>query len=181
MAKKAKQAVAPPKPSALMATAYHEAGHAVANIVLGFEVTHCTIVPKDDTVGHVEHPHPIWKYGLSVRRERTTWGRRAIVTCYAGLAAEHHFCGTPFRFDEGGKHKAWADHAEAFELLCKFVHVRGDAVVDVDAFYAALRPFQRAARELVGQQRTAIERLAQRLLSQATLTEDEVLAAMEGR
>ena len=55
-----------------MATAYHEAGHAVANIVLGFEVTHCTIVPQDDTVGHVEHSHPIWQYGLSVRRERTT-------------------------------------------------------------------------------------------------------------
>lgn len=181
MAKKAKQAVAPSKPSALMATAYHEAGHAVANIVLGFEVTHCTIVPQDDTVGHVAYPHPIWKYGLSVRRERTAWGRRAIVTCYAGLAAEHYFCGTPFRFDDGGKHRAWADHAEASELLRKFVHVRGDQVVDVDAFYATLQRFQREALELVGQQRTAIERLAQRLLSQPTLTEDEVLAAMEGR
>jgi ATP-dependent Zn protease len=164
-----------------MATAYHEAGHAVANIVLGFEVTHCTIVPKDDTVGHVEHPHPIWKYGLSVRRERTAWGRRAIVTCYAGLAAEHHFCGTPFSFDDGVRHRAWADHAEASELLCKFVHVRGGAVVDVDAFHAALQPFQHEALQLVRQQRTAIERLAQRLLSQPTLTEDEVLAAMERR
>jgi ATP-dependent Zn protease len=138
-----------------MATAYHEAGHAVANIVLGFEVTHCTIVPKDDTVGHVEHPHPIWKYGLSVRRERTTWGRRAIVTCYAGLAAEHYFCGTPFRFDDGGTHRAWADHAEALALLrCPSTQHQ---VVDVDAF---MQPCSgSSARRLSCRQRTAIERL----------------------
>ena len=103
------------------------------------------------------------------------------MACYAGLAAERYFCGTPFSFDDGGKQRAWADHAEAMALLRKFVHARADQVVDVDAFYAALQPFQRAARELVGQQRTAIERRAQRLLSQPTLTEDEVLAAMEGR
>lgn len=43
-----------PSPSTDAATAYHEAGHAVAGLCLGLRVRHVTIVPDEDSAGHVK-------------------------------------------------------------------------------------------------------------------------------
>lgn len=40
--------------SAIEKTAYHEAGHVVANYLLGFEIEYVTIVPDEDSEGHVK-------------------------------------------------------------------------------------------------------------------------------
>jgi ATP-dependent Zn protease len=37
-------------------TAYHEAGHAVVAVVLRRAITHVSIVPTDECLGHVQHP-----------------------------------------------------------------------------------------------------------------------------
>jgi hypothetical protein len=42
-----------------LATAYHEAGHAVAAVILGFEFDNATIERKGDRLGKVSAPNPL--------------------------------------------------------------------------------------------------------------------------
>ena len=78
-------------------TAYHEAGHAVANVVLCRPFRYVTIIPSEDgLLGHV-HTGKVLKslrerfqdrgYGWDTGRERL-WVEREIMTYYAGEAAE---------------------------------------------------------------------------------------------
>ncbi|MFA6126148.1 MAG: hypothetical protein WC699_02490 [Bacteroidales bacterium] len=40
--------------SAIERTAYHEAGHVVADYIVGFEIEYATIIPDEDSNGHVQ-------------------------------------------------------------------------------------------------------------------------------
>jgi hypothetical protein len=47
---------------ALCNTAYHEAGHAVVQVVLGLPISEATIKPTAETLGHVKgEPPPDWE------------------------------------------------------------------------------------------------------------------------
>jgi hypothetical protein len=74
--------------------AYHEAGHAVAAVALGFDVEVASIVPDDDCIlGHVIVP-------VSDDRDLEYWIRRATMLWCGPLAAQRH-PGT-FLDDDGG-------------------------------------------------------------------------------
>jgi ATP-dependent Zn protease len=165
----------------LVRTAYHEAGHAVAHVVLELPPTSATIVADGDTRGRVRSLNPIYSYEGTGRRERSSRARNAIVAAYAGLAAEHVFCGTVFSFKEGTKHGAWRDHDEAWGLLCDHVPVRGSIYLGDDAYDAALQRLQRRALTLVHQNRAAIERVAHLLIKRHTLTGRQICAAVRGK
>ena len=159
-------------------TAYHEAGHAVAHIVLGLWPISATIVTESDSLGHVMSPNPIFGYEGTVARDRAARARDQIVTDYAGLAAEHVFCAVPFSFEEGAKHGAWGDHRRAWELLLRHVPVRRANFVGDEAYDAALIRLQRRALKLVRAHRSAIERVTQLLLKRKTLTGEEIQATI---
>jgi ATP-dependent Zn protease len=80
--------VAPTKK--LEATAYHEAGHVVAAFLLHRGFRTVTIIPKEDSLGHMlktappRNLHP--DYQTDARAE--IWLRREITICLAGPVAE---------------------------------------------------------------------------------------------
>jgi hypothetical protein len=79
----------------LESVAYHEAGHAVACIELRRPFKSVTIVPKDDSLGHLlKNPAP-----ASIRPEVDAgdkvdrWLEREVSIVLVGLAAEHRHTG----------------------------------------------------------------------------------------
>ena len=101
--------------------------------------------------------------------------------CYAGLAAEHPFCGIQFTFEVGASHGAWGDHQRAQQLLYEHVTVRGAAFVGDDAYDRVLARLQRKTKTLVSRHRYAVERVARGLLDRTTLSSDEVEALVKNR
>ncbi|HUZ34026.1 MAG TPA: hypothetical protein VMV19_18245 [Xanthobacteraceae bacterium] len=74
-------------------TAFHEAGHAVAHAVLDLPFEHVTIVPADDSDGHVayDRPHAIveaWNNGDRDSAEVRHHSERELITLLAGLEAQ---------------------------------------------------------------------------------------------
>src|SRR4051812_29930781 len=63
------------------ATAYHEAGHAVAALALGRPVDRVTIRPRQQRAGQCE-------FGKAVFRPSEDWLERELLISLAGLAAE---------------------------------------------------------------------------------------------
>jgi ATP-dependent Zn protease len=80
------------------ATAFHEAGHAVAAWCLGEPITRITIVPDDERDGAVEFANPLRDADLETLDARNR-ARRHIVVLWAGEIAQKHF-------DPG----SWHDH-----------------------------------------------------------------------
>ncbi len=71
-----------------IATAYHEAGHAVVQWHFGLPIFTVTIIPEGDSLGSVAHP-PITMIDMPAsRRERRAAARQMILACFAGLHAE---------------------------------------------------------------------------------------------
>lgn len=78
--------------------AYHEAGHAVAAVVLGMDVEHATIVPAGDTLGHV-----IVGDRDENAKDLGYWVDRATM-CWAGPLAEQRREGTEIEDLSGDDH-----------------------------------------------------------------------------
>jgi ATP-dependent Zn protease len=76
-------AAPPPDP----ATAYHEAGHAVAALALGRPVQRVSILPDRERLGHCA-------FGKAVFRPSEDWIEREMLIALAGLAAEARHTGT---------------------------------------------------------------------------------------
>ena len=68
------------------ATAYHEAGHAVAALALGRPVQRVSILSNRERLGHCE-------FGKGVFRPSEDWLEREILIALGGLAAEARFTG----------------------------------------------------------------------------------------
>jgi hypothetical protein len=79
-------------------SAYHEAGHAVAAVLLGFQFKHVTIAPEEGSLGHVLYG--IYTMFLNVGRRAYRRDLRDYLVCNrAGpLAEERH---TGHRNDDG--------------------------------------------------------------------------------
>ena len=75
-------------------TAYHEAGHAVVSAVLGFDVKKVTIVPDEDSLGHMlprgylQCRRPEWEIPTDARLGRY---HDFVIILLAGTEAVRHF------------------------------------------------------------------------------------------
>lgn len=96
-------------------TAHHEAGHAVADLVLGVPIDEVSIRPNpaNGSLGEVRGSAYEF-YGIS-RRELRMLVRGAVISCYAGFEAERI---VDAKADE--EVSASHDYALAFELPMRF-------------------------------------------------------------
>ena len=159
--------------------AIHEAGHAVANVMLDLVIDTVTIVRDGTVLGCVTSRNPTFGYESTGVRDRESQRRDHIRATLAGRAAEHVLCGEPFTFDEVSGSQA--DHHEAWQqmLLCRVrnsAHYMGD-----DKYDAAFERLQREALQLVRRHASAIQRVAAALIAHPdqTLTGADVQCASQ--
>jgi hypothetical protein len=153
------------------ASAYHEAGHAVAAWKLGYRSISASIVAVDDSVGEVRHENP---YGNNARYDGSELGRlrieRAIIIRLAGPIAQKRYRPTSWRRWQGG-----ADYAVAADLALQV----WDSGEIASAF---LKWLDLRAKALVEQNWPAVERLANALLQKrGAVNEDEIALLMHER
>jgi len=80
------------------ATAYHEAGHAVCNLLLGKAFEYVTIVPDEDSYGHCKGV--VYRGGqrlaedvYGVNGRARDWIEKRVKVYLAGNVAEQRFAG----------------------------------------------------------------------------------------
>ena len=148
----------------LRATAYHEAGHTIMRLELGRRVTHVTIKPKGDTLGHVRHRPPKvdveWFWADWATRR---WTETAIMVALAGPEAEKRLMGRRNNIGASG------DDAWVAELAIR-------AIVGDEERNAYLRWLELRVRDFVAfsQFWVQVESVAAALLERETLTGKEV-------
>jgi hypothetical protein len=110
-----------PSPLSLRATAFHEAGHAVACIYENVPLLTVSIAPTKNSDGRVGHHNIL--HGCEIEGEDKPHHRlrmeRLVLIALAGPAAERRFSPKGYR-SYGGK----GDLQFAFELVSKFVGTR---------------------------------------------------------
>lgn len=150
----------------LTATAYHEAGHAVAHIVLEMPFESATIVPnrEEGLLGAVSSGYSQWMLNIH-RREFRAEVRDAITITMAGPIAEELLTG--WRNDAG----ASRDDRECWHMLYQIYGERRDRHA---------RDLARRAKKLVVANWALVKRIANALLEYKTLSEAEV-AEIVGR
>ena len=157
-----------PPSKELIATAYHEAGHAVVSSRLGSKVKHVSIVPNErtETLGHVRHqPIPrrilrILEFGFVTPVQRQLVEDHIIIS-YAGSLAERRQRG---RSNHRGAQSDYADVVGLADRLC-------GSAEEVDAYLAWLRI---RATNSVNANWDLIESVAQALLARQKLSGDEL-------
>lgn len=162
------------KRTALEATAYHEAGHAVASWFHGRRFKHATIVTDHErgSLGHVRYA-PMPKrlredIELAMTPQTRIYCEVSIVCALAGHEAERRFAG---RANNAG---ARGDYDHAMDLALRVCGTEDSAT----AFLAWLGV---RTRELVGGVCwPRIEWLAKALLEQKTLQYSTAVTAIEG-
>jgi ATP-dependent Zn protease len=146
------------------ATAYHEAGHAVAAWCLGYRPATASILAGDDSAGQVRHESPF--PGINFEFDGSDWTRlkieRAIMICLAGPIAQRRHRRTSWRRWHGA-----ADYATATELALR-TYGSGEIAS------AFLKWLDLRAKLLVEDHWSAIERVAIALLKHATLTNEDI-------
>lgn len=123
----------------LVATAYHEAGHVVANWKLGFKVRSVSIVPTEDSAGHVllvRRRHP--EFDITMMSTQMLDFHRRVVALFAGVEAQRYFNPRSAR-----RYHAKSDIAAINDLLSR-IHANDEK----EAFYA-FKYLQARARNFV--------------------------------
>lgn len=152
--------------NAVCATAYHEAGHAVAAIELGFQFDHVTIIPDEteNSLGHILYAHYTMFLNIG-HRQFTRDLRDYLIANRAGPIAAERYTG---QWNEVG---AVSDDANFWRTLWQMYGERGDRHA---------RDLTRQARKLVRLQWPAIERVAQGLLRERTLSYTDAKKMFDG-
>ncbi len=150
------------------ATAYHEAGHAVAAWKLGYRPVSASIIAADESVGEVRHENP---YGNNAEYDGSELGRlrieRAIIIRRAGPIAQKRYRPTSWRRWQGG-----ADYAVSADLA---LLVSGSGEI-ASAF---LKWLDLRAKALIEQNWPVVERVANALLKRGAMNEDEIAVLMK--
>lgn len=153
-----------PKEMRREATAYHEAGHAVAAWSLGYRPTLATIVSAAESAGQVRHENPF--PGVNLEFDGSDWARlrveRAIIICLAGPIAQKRYRPSSWRNWHGA-----ADYATATQLALR---VCGSG----ELARAFLKWLDLRAGALVADHWPDIDRIAIALLNRGTLTHEEI-------
>jgi hypothetical protein len=127
------------------AIAYHEAGHAVISMKLGYKCLYVTIIPDGDRLGHVccEHPH-IGGHSNKIKH--------ALKVLIAARLAEGKHTGSPDIWGDAD------DRVKATDIAL----LATDR--DTERAQALINEIISETRKLVEQHWSDIEELAQRLL-----------------
>lgn len=151
-----------------LSTAYHEAGHAVISYYLCVPFEYATIVPSvaDGSLGHVEWPHPPkWAFDESSSRsleQREFWENHVMIG-FAGRLAQGKFLGRKVRYGYKRDYQNIADAALRFGGPSPEVHVHW------------CRWLHEKTKNMVERRWVEIERLAQTLGKQKTVTYDDAI------
>jgi hypothetical protein len=186
-------------------TAYHEAGHAVIGIVLGFGFDYVTIIPNDDCAGHCVHAQPrkivkAWGSGERLGNAQVTqWVEHECIVSTAGHLAQrkafprHRWRqGFGLREPRSGELETWSRLSIEVGLarIPKSVAAPGS---DLDRIARLLIDLHRGdadvavehhaylrarAEALIEAQWPNIEKVAAALLDHKRLSADEVRAVM---
>ena len=154
------------------ATAYHEAGHAVACYYLGVKVKSATVVPDkgQGTHGHVRH-EDMYR-GLDPEIDLSGRARlrmeRSIIISLAGAAAQRRYSRQSWRHDHGA-----SDFRAAANLALR---IGGDD----DGADRFLRWLELRTDRLVQNHWQDIERVARALLERKTMNGGEIVKIIEG-
>jgi hypothetical protein len=148
----------------LKATAYHEAGHAIAAWRLETRVSSVTVEPNEDNLGATLHSNPLYGMDIDCGDDSPRAQRRAenyMVISLAGPAAQREHNPRSVRVYHGR-----SDREAVCEVLSQL------CVVGSDLFHAYYRLMDLRARVLVQHfvNWRAIEILAQELLQRRTLS-----------
>jgi hypothetical protein len=156
------------KSAALLSTAFHEAGHAVACWRHGLKVHSATIIPAHDLSGAVQHANPL--RGIRLDINNSARGRQraesTIIICLAGPAAQRRHSPRSWRSHHGA-----ADHALAVDLA---LTMNGSA----EATNAYLRWLEIATRDEIAILWPKVEKLAHALFERFILTAAEIEAEL---
>ena len=153
--------------SHLAATAYHEAGHAVAAWQKGSRVRSVTIVPSSGAHGTTLHQNPLWRSKIAFDKSDRMRLRceKAIIIALAGAAAQKRYAPRSWRKYHG---------AEDFEYATELaIHIAGPAR---DAF---MKWMHAATAALIDSKWVCVESLARELIVNKILNDRETLAAIE--
>jgi hypothetical protein len=154
------------------ATAYHEAGHAVACYCLGVKVKSATVVPDKDqgTHGHARHENMFRGLDPEIDlsgRVRLQMERKIIISL-AGVAAQRRYSRQSWR-----SHHGRSDFRAAADLALR---IGGDG----DGANRFLRWLELQTDRLVENRWQDIERVARALLERRILTGSEIVEIIEG-
>ena len=154
---------------ALQATAFHEAGHAVAAWSCGLPVHRVSIRPEGDAKGIVSHSNPLARIRLDIDGSDRARMRAeaAILVCLAGPAAQRRFNVRSYR-----KQHAASDFDMAAELALRL----NSSAKAANAYLAWLHI---RADDLVAARWKIVTALADLLLERTELGRDAVPAAIQ--
>ena len=142
------------------ATAYHEAGHAVAAWRLGYRSIGASITAGHEFAGEVTHESVFRGGNVEFNESELTRSRveRAIIIRLAGPIAQKRYRRTSWRRWQGG-----ADYAVAADLALR---VCGSG----ELASAFLKWLELRAKALIEEHWPAVERVANALLKQGVVT-----------
>ena len=152
----------------LRRTAYHEAGHAVIDVLLDI---HFTWVVARRRQGWVNSSNPCvgWRRGDGPKAELA---KRWALSCYAGAAAEEAL--------GEGVEESYLEWDSAEHWLEQFATPRGAAFVGDETHRRQIERLKVKARHLVRGHFQAVERVAAALLKLQALSLEEVISIMNG-
>jgi len=152
----------------LRRTAYHEAAHAVVDVVLGIRFTW---VVATKTAGWVDVTNPCaaWQRGDG---SRSALARDWAVSMYAGAAGEEAL--------GEGVGRWYNDFDSAEDWLARCCRPRGAAFVGDAAYDRQEAALRSRSRLMVSSYWKAIEATAEALLKVSALEEHEVMAIVDG-
>jgi len=148
--------------------AYHEAGHAVAHLVMNVPMRRASIIPKENTLGFVSvQKSPRWlthlfEFGNPWENNRATRYILAAIICYmAGKIAEKKFTG---RNNNLGSKSDMEMTYRLAETIC----------FDNDEIRALLKWLSLHTEKLISKHWESVDVLAKKLLDEKSLSAKEI-------
>lgn len=149
------------------ATAYHEAGHAVAALHEDRPFKYVTIKPSEDSIGHVHYEASVVRTSARMAdRNFMDYGR--LLVSLAGCKAERRRMG---RHNHAG---AYEDYRRAVEVVC-LTGETGGMMEDRPFVRSVVRAAMQEAEDLVNMWWPEVDAVAKALVARETLSRSDVL------